>query len=191
MSNTKITHSFKYDCYDVDYLLNDCLKLSTFMNRLRKQSYEEPNRFDPDVYFGNGFEALGEYFIRTHGLMKEVQIKDYVPVEVSDFGVDGYGYTGSGEIATVQFKARSNSDSILTANRDHISNFVAHSHSKYGGDSKVKHMTLITNAQDLHHAVAESMYAGEVRVIGNRDLRGFLDNNPMFWPGLRDELKCK
>ena len=93
----------------------------------------------------------------------------------------------TGEIHTVQAKARGNTESVLTANKDHISNFVAHSHSKFGGDSKVKYMTIFTTANDLHNVTRE-MYNDEVRVIGNNDLRKLLDNNDMFWTVFRESL---
>ena len=114
-------------------------------------------------------------------------IRDYQPVLEDDLGVDGFGYGPNGEIHTVQCKARSNNTQLLTANNDHISNFVAHSHSKFGGDSKVKHMTIFTSASDLHH-VAQEMYNNEVRVIGYKELRILIDKNDMFWTNFRNSL---
>jgi len=185
-----LKHPFKDYCYNVDDLFG-ADKLSTFMNKLRKQSYLYPDDIDPDSYFGDGFEALIESLIWQQGRTKKIMIKNYVPVLQDDMGVDGYGYTIDGEIATVQCKARSNSEKSLTANTDHISNFVAHSHSKFGGDSKVKHMVLFTTAKDLHRDVANDMYSGEVTVLGNQEIRILIDNNPMFWETFRDQLICK
>jgi hypothetical protein len=181
-------HHFKNTCYDIDDLLVGCKKMSTFMNKLRKQSYLKPDNFDPDKYFGDGFEAFVESLIAQQGLSKKIMIRDYTPISEDDLGVDGFGYGPNGEIHTVQAKARSNSDSVLTANKDHISNFVAHSHSRFGGESKVKYMTIFTTADDLHNVTRE-MYNQEVRVIGWKELRKLVDNNDMFWAVFRDDLK--
>ena len=181
-------HHFKNICYDVDYLFNNTNKLSTFMNRLRNQAESQPDYFDPDKYFGDGFEALVESLIGQFSSDKRIYIRDYSPIMEDDLGVDGYGYGPDGEIHTVQCKARGNTDSVLTANRDHISNFVAHSHSKFGGASKVKYMTIFTTATDLHHVTRE-MYNNEVRVVGNQELRKLIDKNDMFWKKFRDEIK--
>ncbi len=180
-------HHFKHTCYNVDELLEGCRKISTFMTRLRKQANSRPDYFDPDKYFGDGFEALVESLIAQQGLTKKIMIRDYTPILEDDLGVDGFGYGPDGEIHTVQAKARGNTESVLTANKDHISNFVAHSHSKFGGDSKVKYMTIFTTANDLHNVTRE-MYNDEVRVIGNNDLRKLLDNNDMFWAVFRESL---
>lgn len=181
-------HHFQHTCYDIDYLFEGTNKLSTFMNRLRKQAESEPDYFDPDKYFGDGFEAFVESLITQFGSDKRVYISNYTPIQEDDLGVDGVGYGPNGEIHTVQCKARGNTESVLTANRDHISNFVAHSHSKFGGDSKVKFMTIITTADDLHHVTRE-MYNNEVRVLGNKELRKLVDKNDMFWKNFRNSLK--
>jgi hypothetical protein len=181
-------HHFKNTCYNVDELLDGCRKMSTFMTRLRKQANSNVDFFEPDVYFGDGFEAFVESLIAQQGLTKKIMIRDYTPVLEDDLGVDGFGYGPDGEIHTVQAKARGNTESVLTANKDHISNFVAHSHSKFGGDSKVKYMTIFTTANDLHN-VTKEMYNQEVRVIGNNELRKLVDNNDMFWTVFRDTLK--
>ena len=181
-------HHFGRICYDIDFLFNGTDDISTFMRKLRKQAMTEPNFFDPDKYFGDGFEAFVESLIKQQGLTKKICIRDYTPVLEDDLGVDGYGYGPDGEIHTVQAKARGNTESVLTANRDHISNFVAHSHAKFGGDSKVKHMTVFTTAKDLHN-VTHEMYNNEVRVIGNGELKKLVDGNLMFWTVFRDHLK--
>ena len=182
-----LKHRFAYTCYNVDELLDGCRKMSTFMTRLRKQANSRTD-WEPDTYFGDGFEAFVESLILQLGALPHIQIRDYEPVQEDDLGVDGYGYGPDGEIHTVQAKARSNTESFLTANKDHISNFVAHSHSKFGGQSKVKYMTIFTTATDLHH-VTQEMYNNEVRVLGNNELRSFVDNNDMFWTKFREQLK--
>jgi len=180
-----MTHPFKTICYDIDQLTNGVTKLSTFMNRLRNQAKTDPDAWDADTYFGMGFEAFTESLINQMGASPYIQLKDYTPVLEDDMGVDGFGYGPDGETHTVQIKARSNNDSVLTANRDHISNFVAHSLLKYGA----KTMTIVTSASGLHDVIHEQMYMGKVRTIGYNDLRRLVDNNAMFWSQFRDALK--
>ena len=182
-----LKHRFAQICYNVDELLVGCNKLSTFMTRLRKQSRSRIE-FEADTYFGDGFEVFVESLISQLGNSKSIMIRDYEPVQEGDLGVDGYGYGPNGEIHTVQAKARSHTEGVLTANKDHISNFVAHSHSKFGGDSKVKYMTIFTTADDLHHVTRE-MYNDEVRVLGNMQLRKLVDKNDMFWATFREQMQ--
>ena len=181
-------HHFKQICYNIDDLFDGVTKIDQFMKKLKKQSFENPDYFDPDKYFGDGLEALVESLIIQQGLTKKIMIKDYTPVLDNDLGVDGFGYGPNGEIHTVQVKARSNPTGSLTANRDHISNFVAHSHSKFGGESKVKYMTIFTTASDLHNVTRE-MYNNEVRVIGHKELKKLVDGNQFFWDEFRNMLK--
>jgi len=178
-------HHFPKICYNADELLNDCNKVSTFIKRLRKQADSNPDYFEPHSYFGDGFEALVETLIKNSPIDPRIYIRDYRPITENDMGVDGFGYGPDGEIHTVQVKARSNPDGVLTANRDHISNFVAHSQMKY----KATHMTIFTTAKDLHEEINEQMYMGSVRTIGYNDLRKLLDKNENFWRIFRDEVK--
>lgn len=182
-----LKHRFVYTCYNLDELLEGCNKLSTFMTRLRKQANSRTD-WEADTYFGDGFEVFVESLINQLGCSKAIGIRDYEPVQEGDLGVDGFGYGPRGEIHTVQAKARSNTESVLTANKDHISNFVAHSHSKFGGETKVKYMTIFTTATDLHHVTRE-MYNDEVRVLGNMELRKLVDNNDMFWVTFREQMQ--
>ena len=184
-------HPFGSYCYDIDELVGGCRKMSTFMRVARKQAERNPDYFDPDKYFGDAFEAFVESLILQLGNHPTIQIKGYQPiVGTEDLGVDGYGYGPDGSIHTVQAKARGNTESLLTANRDHISNFYAHSNAKFGREYKVKYMTLFTTARDLG-PVAREMYDNEMRVIGNNTLRKLVDNNEMFWVEFRDQLQLK
>jgi len=178
-------HHFPKICYDADKLLDSCSKLSTFMRRLREQANSCPDAFDPDSYFGDGFEALVEVLINASPIDKRIYIRDYVPVTQNDMGVDGFGYGPKGEVHTVQVKARSNPEGVLTANRDHISNFVAHSQMKY----KAEKMTIFTTAKTLHEVISNDMYMGFVRTIGYDDMRQLVDKNDNFWRIFRDNIK--
>ena len=183
-------HHFPKICYNADELLNDCNKVSTFIRRLRKQADSNPDYFEPHTYFGDGFEAFVEVLIKNSPIDPRIYIRDYQPIAGGkgtplDMGVDGFGYGPNGEVHTVQCKARSNPEGVLTANRDHISNFVAHSQTKY----KTDHMTIFTTAKDLHQELNEQMYMGLVRTIGINDIRQLVDKNENFWRIFRDEVK--
>jgi hypothetical protein len=52
-------HRFQYVCYDAKALLEGCNKLSTFMNRINKQSKEDRGMgWSADEYKGFAFEAF-------------------------------------------------------------------------------------------------------------------------------------
>lgn len=186
-------HHFAHTCYDIDALFDvpkkyegTAMHLKWFMANLECQSKEQPDMFDPNDYVGDGFEAFVEALVLTMGFDRGIQMKGYQPGKPGDdMGVDGFGYGTDGEIHTVQAKYRSNTMNLLTANKDHISNFVAHSLAHYNA----KHMTLITTAEGLHNVVAESMYAGKVFVLGYKELCRMTDGNSMFWQEFRDMLK--
>jgi hypothetical protein len=185
-------HRFSYTCYDIDALFvipkkheGTAMHLKWFMANLERQSKERPDYFKPKVYVADGFEAFVEALMLRLGDCRCIQMKDYQPVTGKDMGVDGFGYGLNGEIHTVQAKYRSNTMDLLTANKDHISNFVAHSTMKY----KAEHMTLITTANKLHDVIAEDMYMDGVRTIGYQQLCQLVDANAMFWQNFRDMLK--
>jgi hypothetical protein len=177
-------HHFKHICYDIDQLTSGTKRLSQFMTRLRAQANSSPDMHDPDKYFGDGFEALIEVLIIEMGTSPYIQIKGYSPITELDMGVDGIGYGPNGEAHTVQIKARSNTQSVLTANEDHISNFVAHSFTKYNAQN----LTLFTTAKGLHEDVSNNMYMSKVNTIGYAALTKLIDNNLMFWDTFRDHL---
>ena len=177
-------HPFKDVCYDVDALLSGVTKLSTFCSRLEKQGLLYPARFTRDTYVGMGFESFGEILIVNSPIDKRIDAIDYVPITDNDMGVDGGGLNRDDEAHTFQFKYRSFNDKLLTANRDHISNFVAHSLLKYDAKS----MTIITTAKDLHNVIATEMYQDQVRTIGYKSLQKLVDGNLQFWKIFQTEL---
>ena len=179
-----LTHHFKNICYDIPAIFNKCNTLSKFMNNLEVQSQLDPDRFSKEKYVGFGFESLIEMLIKSWYLDPRINIKGYEPILSDDMGVDGIGYGHDGEAHTVQIKYRSNTDQVLTANRDHISNFVAHSLAKYNA----KHMTIFTTANTLMEVIANEMYNNKVRTIGFKDLKLFVDGNYLFWEEYRDRM---
>jgi hypothetical protein len=170
----KTKHDFKHICYNSEDLFSNVDNLSKFMNRLDKQSVLHPERWSPEDYKGKALEALIEVLILTSPVDARIDIIDYEPVLKQDYGIDGVGKSHHGETHTVQIKYRSNVVKSLTANEDHISNFVAKSDSDYLDEmistgKKIK-MTIFTTAKDLNQKVNEGIYRDRVRVVGYKEL---------------------
>ena len=184
----KLTHSFLNYVYNLNELLEDCNKLSTFCSRLEKQSILFPDRFDPNLYKGDGFELFVEALLKLHSVDRRIGISNYEPISktIQDIGVDGSGTGINNFPATVQVKYRSNNVSLLTANTDHLSNFVAGSllHYKVNPEHN-DNMLIITTAKGLHHFTDIEMYASKVRCLGSEELKKLVDNNDMFWNAFR------
>jgi len=183
-------HRFKHTCYDADKLLSGCSKLSTFMTRLVKQSESDPDLWAPLTYRGDGFEAFVECLINASPVDNRINIVDYEPWDTktrgTDMGIDGIGRSGNtNRPHAIQIKFRANTQSFLTANNDHISNFVAKSESEFGS---ARDMTIFTTATDLLQTINEGMYRGRVNTFGYKELRKLVDNNKPFWDYFYKEL---
>lgn len=199
-------------CTDIGTYVRRVNALSDFIDV--NEQYKSLN-FSRDGYKGDALEILVEFMIKTMGMYnRDIGIINYQPEtrHGEDWGVDGIGESVfDGSPVTVQVKFRSNSEKDLTANQDHISNFVAHSLAKYllphmekimsdiiaGRKSKNKtigkpidqrNMLIITTARDLNTAIAEKMYDRKVRVLKYSDLSRMLDGNEAFWLTFKDTL---
>jgi hypothetical protein len=181
----ELIHRFKNRCHNLKDLLEDCQKISTFCNKLEKQSVLYPNRYSPEKYKGDGLEFLVEALLKLSPIDNRIGIGNYEPVLENDTGVDGIGIGIDGNPATVQVKYRK-SNYILTSNGDHLSNFVVASQNRYGVSVESnKNMLIITTGKGLHHYTEEDMFLNKVRCIGYEDLRDLLDNNFLFWENFR------
>jgi hypothetical protein len=180
-------HDFPLIAYDIDALFDGTNKLSTFMHRLRDQSKENSLLFDPDKYMGLGFECMIESLITQFASDTRIFVRDYTPIQDNDWGVDGIGYGPGGETHTVQCKARSDNTRYLNDRDDHISNFVAHSCTKY----KAQYLTVFTTAAGINRDLMVKMYDNQVRCINNQDIRLLVDKNRMFWQEFRDQMKLR
>lgn len=193
-----------WHCLSPEFLLNNCNKLNTFLSRIEKQVVQlhpEPKKESEEEkrtrinainsHKGEAFELLVEAIIRLFPCDKRVgPIKDYTIVTRGDIGVDGYGIFGNNKPGTVQAKYRQH-DYSLTANQDHLSNFVQASlrHPDTGGygvdgkpDANGKcNMLIITSAQSLNFFTDIEMFGGTVHSLCREDLRKLLDENNLFW----------
>jgi len=141
-------------------------------------------------YKGNALEAFVEILITYSPIDKRINISDYHPhnnkVDGNDMGIDGYGISFNGNLHTIQVKYRANTQRNLTANEDHISNFVAKTTSspKYQNAD----MTIFTTAKDLNQKINEEMYHHRVRVLGFTELSKLVDKNYPFWRFFKAEM---
>jgi len=188
----ELNHPFISRAHNLKELLENCYKLSTFCSRLEKFSLLFPDRYDPDKYKGDGFELLVEALIKMSPVDNRIGISDYVIVkENEDKGIDGRGVGIDGKTATVQVKYRSDTTQVLTANKDHLSNFVMTSIFDGVDKDSFNNMLIITTAEGLHHFTDNEMFLGKVRCIGYKQMRELLDNNVLFWDKFRELLNIK
>ena len=182
-----LDHPFKTQAHDLPALLEGCVKLSTFCTRLEKQAQLHPDRYDPDKYKGDGFELFVEALIKLSPVDNRIGIGDYQVVTEGDVGVDGFGTGANGKPATVQVKYRGKTDSVLTANGDHLSNFLNASTFRYNVavDEDKSNRLIITTAKGLHRFTESEMLHDKVRYLGHEELRQIVDNNILFWDNFR------
>lgn len=182
----KIVHPFIFRCHNIDNLLKDVNKLSAFCKNLERQSILFQDRYDSEKYKGDGLELFSEVLIKLSPMDNRIGIGNYEPITSNDIGVDGKGIGLNGKPATVQVKYRSNHKQMLTANEDHLSNFVMASLLHFNIDKEDKNnMLIVTTAGSLSPFVKEEMYVDKVRCLAYEDLRGLVDNNNLFWNKFR------
>jgi hypothetical protein len=128
----KIEHGFGVRSHDLISLFDGTNKISTFMNKLEKQSKLNPERYDTNKYLGDGFEFLVEILLKSHAYDNRLGITNYSPVQSDDTGVDGVGFNLAGDKCVIQIKYRGNTDTYLTANEDKLSNMFSSAQTKYG-----------------------------------------------------------
>ena len=197
----KITHGFGLRAHDLVALFDKTNKVSTFMNKLEKQSLIDPLRYDSNKYKGDGFEFLVEILLKSHAYDNRLGITSYEPVQKDDNGVDGVGLNLSGEKCVIQVKYRSNNKSVLTANEDKLSNMISDGMFQHGVSAdpdKLKMISekkvaplhyVVTTATGLHHYTDNENFKGYVHCIGYEQLRSMLDNNISFWNLCREIAK--
>lgn len=188
--NTKITHPFLYNAHNLDELLKGTKKMATFCRKLEKQADWFPNRYESEKYKGDGLEFFVEALIKLSPVDNRIGIGDYSPELTDDTGVDGFGIGIDGKPATVQVKYRANTQAQLTANEDHLSNFVTASLLRYKVSSETKtNMLIITTGERIHYFTNNEMFQNQVCCIGYQRLRELVDNNILFWDSLRELVK--
>jgi hypothetical protein len=184
--NIELTHKFTFQAHDLDALLLDCNTLDVYCNRLEAQSLLYPDRYDINTYKGDGFELFVEALIKLHPADNRIGIGNYEPIEGVDTGVDGSGTGTNGKPATVQCKYKSNHTTLLTANDDHLSNFVVASFLYNNVDVNDKNnMLVVTTGVELDPFTQNEMFDNKVRCLGYKQLKSMVDNNMLFWDMFR------
>jgi len=182
----EILHGFKLRSHNLIALFDGTNRISTFMNKLEKQSQLDPLRYDPNKYKGDGFEFFVEILLKSHAYDNRLGITEYTPIQSDDNGVDGIGKNIIGEKCAVQVKYRSDKNARLTSNTDHLSNMVSdamfkHNITKPDDPRKCPRYYVITTANGLHHYTDNENFKGYVHCIGYDQLRSILDGNISFW----------
>lgn len=181
----EIKHYFKSTAHDLHSLFNNVSKFSQFCYKLTKQAELDTERYDRDKYVGDGMEFFVELFLKLHPCDNRVGVYNYYPNEGEDTGIDGFGVNIIGDKSVVQVKFRSDAKTLLTANKDHLSNLMSAGMQEgvvfdMENQKNYRHF-IFTNAKGLHHFTDEKMYGSKVRCFGYRDFRSMLDNNLIFW----------
>jgi hypothetical protein len=184
-----LTHRFRSECYDLRGLLDNCQTIDEFCRRLVMQADTgtgPTGQIDPNTYRGDGLEYFTEALIKMNGKHPDIGITDYHTITRDDIGVDGVGFGANGYPATVQVKFRSNNFKRLTANEDHLTNFLGASQNYYGVRLEDrKNMLIVTTAKGLNFFTDEKMLSGKVRCLGIGAIKKIVDNNYGFWDTFR------
>ena len=188
-----IEHNFRTKCHDLVGLFNDVNTLSKFMRSLENQSQVDIFRYDPQKYLGDGFEFFIELFLALHPCDNRVGVYNYSPIQENDNGVDGVGVNIRNEKCVVQIKYRSNKQTLLTANEDHLSNLfsdgmLAHDVVSDNKDKNNFRHFVFTTADGLHFYTDNEMFKGKVKCFGYNDIKGMIDNNIPFWNCVREYI---
>ena len=183
---TILEHQFQTKAHSLTNLFEDVQKMSTFMRRLEADAQLDPLRYDPAKYVGDGFEFFVELFLMLHPTDNRVGLSSYSPIQDNDNGVDGIGFNIDGQKSVAQIKYRSNTQWLLTATEDHLSNMfsdgmLTHDVVANPPQSKVYRHFVYTTATGLHFYTDQEMFKGKVKCIGYNDFRSMLDNNKHFW----------
>ena len=196
INRSDLKHHFLTTSHDIKGLFDKTNKLSSFMYKLEKQAQKDPDRYKPNDYVGDGFEFLMEIFIKAHAFTYQIGITDYEPIKSNDDnGIDGTGINISGEKCVIQHKYRSNSQSFLTANKDHLSNMFSAADTTYGIDSIVSEKSTLTKMFEAK-MFSQSKYEKRLKELEKqaprhyvfttaKDLHHFTDNE-MY----KNQVKC-
>jgi len=183
---TQLEHSFITKSHNLINLFDGVRKMSTFITKLKNDAQIDPLRYDPLKYVGDGFEFFIELFLMLHPCDNRIGVYNYHPTLEDDNGVDGTGININGEKCVVQIKFRSDSQSFLTMNQDHLSNMFSDGMLKHDvvSDNKnpknFRHF-VFTTAEGLNFYTDLQSFKSKVKCIGYNDFRTLLDNNVVFW----------
>ena len=194
INNKNMQHQFITTSHDLSGLFNGVNLFSTLMRRIEEQSTIDSIRYDTNKYKGDAFEFFVELFLTINATDNRVFVYNYKPIPPDeDNGADGTGTNMSGNDCVVQVKYRGNTDHLLTANEDHLSNLiVAGAHLGVSFDLKNKknfRHFVFTTAKSLNFYTDEQMFKGKVKCFGYEEFRKMVDNNIPFWNKCRELVR--
>ncbi len=189
-----IQHNFKTKAHNLEALFDGVNNFSTFMGRLQRQAQNDPLRYTPTQYCGDGFEFFVELFLHLHPCDNRVGVYNYIPKQENDNGVDGIGENIKGEPCAVQIKFRSDVREELTATKDHLSNLITDGMLAHGivsdqEDKKNFRHFVFTTSKGLNFYTDKEMYKGMVRCFGYNEFKSMLNNNIQFWNQAREIIQ--
>jgi superfamily II DNA or RNA helicase len=191
-----LKHDFVNKCPDIDALLKNkdgeiINSIESFCGKIKYEAEKNASLIDPNQYKGCALEMFVEYFIKDNGKDNRIGIYDYEITggDTEDNGVDGYGIGENSYPATVQVKFRSG-NYVLTANEDHLSNFLTSSWADFQVPIECdKNMLIITTGMKIDEQSKEKMLKNKVRVLNRDNLREMCDNRPEFWIRFYEAIK--
>jgi len=180
----QLTHNFKTKCHNLKDLFNPKINtLSKFMTKLEEQSLLDPLRYDSDKYKGDGFEFFIELLLNLYSVDNRIGIYKYEPIQINDNGVDGIGLNINGNKCVIQIKYRSNTNDLLSSNKDNLSNLFSDgmlSHNVVSSEKDIRHF-IFTTAKGLHFYTEQEMFKNKVKCFGYNEIKQLVNNNFPFW----------
>ena len=195
----ELKHSFVDKCPDInEWLLSNGKpidSINSLCHRITQMAEKYALRFGVDQekgeakIKGDAFELFTEYMIKSAGSDNRIGIYDYQTIGETgedDLGVDGVGKGEDGFVATVQCKYRTG-DYVLTANEDHLSNFLAASVFDFEVPKEsMNNMLIVHTGLKVNQDTMEKMLKGRVRELSRDFLRQMFDNRPEWWARFYD-----
>jgi hypothetical protein len=174
-----------------DKLLKGVTTLKEFQNRITSTCKENTAHLSLELaekrindFKGDAFEVFVEMLLKSHSYDRRFGVGNYQPLSSSskDTGVDGTGIGTNNKPATVQIKYRSNPTYELTANDDHLSNFLCASIFKYNVDKDDTHnMWIFTNCTGVNSMTMKEMLYDRVKCLNGKEIAQLVDDNLPFW----------
>jgi len=196
MDTVKLSHPFINICPDIEEFFKakneygTICSINGLCSKIKSLSAKYADRIDENKFKGDALELFAEYMIKSSAEDNRIGIYNYKCVPSSeDMGVDGFGIGENGNPATVQVKFRSG-DFVLTANEDHLSNFLTSSWFDYSVPLEDdKNMLIVTTALKVDDNSMHKMLKDKVRVLNRDALRQMYDNRPEWWARFRESVE--
>ncbi len=187
-----LKHLFITKCHNLVELF-EVTTLKDFMKILEQQAKLDPLRYDTLKYLGDGFELFIEVFIELLGCDNRIGLIDYEPNQGQDNGVDGTAFNINLEKSVIQIKYRSNNQTLLSSNKDHLANLFSDGMLNFDvvADKKSFKHFIFTTAKGLHFYTDSEMFKGKVKCFGYNEISSLVDNNLPYWTKAKQLLNEK